>query len=252
MPASPGTQRRHEERLSPAARHPGIAYTRFLRRLARRSRPRSYLEIGTWKGNSLAAFDCDAICVDPEMKVRPEALDRDRTFIYQMTSDRYFEENDPLSVFPHGIDIAFLDGMHRFEYLLRDFMNTERCCHPQSMVLMHDCFPWAGIPTDRAEPRTPGLAWAGDVWKLVPILAEYREDLTLHMLDCPPTGLLLIQGLKPGSRTLQREYETIVQRYEPLTLAAFGIERLWSAVEPVSTRQLFEGREAWFSYFRRF
>jgi hypothetical protein len=185
------------------------------------------------------------------MQPRARALDRDRTFCYRMTSDRYFDENDPLSVFPDGIDIAFLDGMHHFEYLLRDFINTERCCHPRSMVLMHDCFPRAGISTDRVAPPAPE-PWAGDVWKLVPILAEYREDLTLHMLDCPPTGLLLIQGPQPGSPSLNREYETIVQRYELLTLAEFGIERLWSAVEPISTREVVEDRAAWSSYFTTF
>ena len=43
--------------------------------------------------------------------------------------------------FPKGPDIAFLDGMHRAEYLLRDFMNTERFSHERTLILLHDCLP---------------------------------------------------------------------------------------------------------------
>jgi hypothetical protein len=105
----------------------GVSYLEFLRLLATRLSPRSYLEIGTRTGASLAQVKCDAICVDPrfEFGSRP-AMGRKRTFLYQMTSDEFFAKNDPRAVFPRGIDLAFLDGLHRFEYLIRDFVGTER------------------------------------------------------------------------------------------------------------------------------
>ena len=222
--------------------HTGLQYLVFLKRFAQLARPGSYLEIGTRDGSSLAVFDCDAICVDPNMRPKPAALNRPRTFCFQMTSDRFFHETDVRSIFPHGVDVVFLDGMHRYEFLLRDFINAERCCHPRSTIVVHDCFP--------AEPgltgRVPtGSAWAGDVWKLVPILNELREDLVLYRLDCPPTGLLVVQNVDPGSETLQSSYHAAVKRYAPMSLEEYGVERLWSEVELVKSRELVEDEELW-------
>lgn len=223
--------------------HSGLQYLVFLKQLSKLSRPGSYLEIGTRDGSSLAAFDCDAICVDPKMRPKPAALDRRRTFCFQMTSDRFFKETDLSEIFPTGVDVAFLDGMHRFEYVLRDFINTEANCHRRSMILVHDCFPPEANVAGRIFPR--GGAWAGDVWKLVPILKESRGDLTLHMLDCPPTGLLLIQGISPSSESLEREYHSIVERYGSLTLDEYGLDRLWSDTEKLQSRSLVEDEALW-------
>ena len=229
-------------RQGPAFSHKGLQYLAFLKRLAERSQPRSYLEIGTRDGSSLAAFDCDAICVDPRMRPKPGALDRTRTFCFQMTSDRFFHEIDVRSLLPNGVDVAFLDGMHRYEFLLRDFINAERCCHSNSMILVHDCFPAKPNLTGRV---ATGAAWAGDVWKLVPILRELRDDLVLYRLDCPPTGLLVIQNLDPQSEALQRGYHAAVKRYAPVSLREYGVGALWSSVEMLDSRKLADDEEDW-------
>jgi hypothetical protein len=103
-------------------RHVGVNYLEFLEFLSRMLAPTSYFEIGTESGQSAAAFGCDAICVDPRFRLSTDIVQqRTRTLLFQMTSDAFFEKHDTLSFFPSGIDIAFLDGLHRFEYLLRDF-----------------------------------------------------------------------------------------------------------------------------------
>jgi len=207
------------------------------------SEPKSYLEIGTRDGSSLAAFaGCDAICVDPIMRPKPVALDRERTFCFQMTSDRFFAQVDVERLFPGGVDVAFLDGMHRFEYLLRDLINTERLCHEHSAVFVHDCFPARASLTVRV---SQGAAWAGDAWKLVPILRELREDLVLYRLDCPPTGLLMIQNLDRGSTALQHGYHEMVARYAEAEVGEYGIERLWSEVDAVESRALIGDEALW-------
>ena len=66
---------------------------------------------------------------------------KQRAFFFQMTSDAFFADHDLALFFPRGVDLAFIDGMHRFEFLLRDFINTERRCHARSIVLLHDCLP---------------------------------------------------------------------------------------------------------------
>jgi hypothetical protein len=228
---------------TPAGRHRGLQYLRFLKRFAEVSEPESYLEIGTRDGSSLAAFaGCDAICVDPIMRPKPAALDRSRTFCFQMTSDRFFAEVDVRAIFPRGVDVAFLDGMHRFEYLLRDLINTERFCHRRSTVFVHDCFPARESITVRV---SEGAAWAGDAWKLVPILLELRGDLVLRRLDCPPTGLLMIQNLDPGSRALQRGYHAAVAEYASAAVGEYGLERLWAEVDAVDSRALIADEALW-------
>ena len=98
--------------------------------------------------------------------------------------------------------------MHVFEYLLRDFMNTEKHARRNSVVFIHDCMP---LRMDMAARRPiAGRGWAGDVWKIVPVLRKYRPDLKFHLLDCPPTGLVMVTNLDPSSRALEQNYYDII------------------------------------------
>jgi len=224
--------------LSQAAQpHHGLPYLVFLKRLSQIVWPNSYLEIGTRHGSSLAAFPCDAICVDPVMRPATEALNRKRTFCFQMTSDQFFRDHDVFDFFPRGVDIAFLDGMHQYEFLLRDFINTERYCHRRSLIILHDCLPTTAEITTRVPPGGP---WAGDVWKMVPILKEFRNDLRLHAVDCPPTGLLLIQDVDPHSEALLSHYDSIVERFGDVTLDDYTVRRLSSDLEVLESRKLLD------------
>src|SRR5205814_560630 len=63
-------------------------------------------------------------------------------------------------------------------------------------------------------PTTNG--WAGDVWKLLPILQEFRPDLNLNVVAVRPTGLGIVTNLDPSSTTLHDHYDEIVSKYLPL------------------------------------
>jgi len=221
----------------------GMPYLEFLQLLASRLSPRSYLEIGTRAGASLAQVKCDAICVDPQFEFGSGlALGRKRTLLYQMTSDEFFANNDPRAVFPGGIDLAFLDGLHRFEYLLRDFIGTERCCHAGSIVLIHDCLPLnyrmaeRTMRRDDAESPETWDAWTGDVWRLLPIVKKYRPDLRVLLLDCPPTGLVALTNLDPTSDVLVRGYYRIVDEFSAEDLEQIGLDTVWSTYPLVDSR----------------
>ena len=161
-----------------------------------------------------------------------------------MKSDDLSEHEDLKRYFVRGVDLAFLDGLHLFEALLRDFTNTERFCHDRSVILLHDCLPLNERMAERemriveTEDQSTRLHWTGDVWKLLPILRKYRPDLRLLQLDCPPTGLVICTGLDPYSNVLTQNYKAIVEEFSHMPLEEFGIQRLWQHIPAVDSRKL--------------
>jgi hypothetical protein len=137
-----------------------------------------------------------------------------------MRSDDFFGSYDPRAILGRPIDFAFLDGMHLLECLLRDFIHTEGACHHRSVVVLHDCVPldlhmagraW-GDATRRALSVHPDW-WTGDVWKMLPVVRQYRPDLTVEVFNAPPTGLVVIRGLDPSSRVLADHQKQIVEQF---------------------------------------
>jgi len=86
--------------------------------------------------------------------------------------------------------------MHLFECALRDLRNLEHFCSEQSVVLVQDCYPANATIASRMR-RDPRDAWAGDVWKLIICLKEYRPELHVSTIAVAPTGLGAIRGLDP-------------------------------------------------------
>lgn len=126
--------------------------------------------------------------------------------------------------------------MHLFEFLLRDFMNTERCSHRNGTIIMHDCVPANEKMTTRDLDNLPREGWAGDVWKMIPILRRYRPDLTVSVLDCKPTVLVVVSGLNPDDRTLSESYEQIVAEMRDVSIADYGVERFARVMNMTSAR----------------
>jgi len=170
-------------------------------------KPSLYLEIGIRKGNSLRLAQGRAVGIDPEFDIEPELSERCQLF--RETSDTFFD-NHARAILDSSIDFAFIDGMHWFEFALRDFMNIERYAHSATVVAIDDIFPNHPLQASR-ERKTQ--VWTGDVWKLYCCLKAYRPDLTLIALDTAPTGLLLIVGLNPKNRVLWNQYNPIVRRF---------------------------------------
>lgn len=61
--------------------------------------------------------------------------------LFEETNDDFFAAHDLKRLFGRPVDFAFLDGMHEFPFLLRDFINTERNCRAGSIIVLHDCLP---------------------------------------------------------------------------------------------------------------
>ena len=202
----------------------------FLRRIHELARPRNYLEIGVNDGRSLALSRVPSVAIDPAFKVTvPLRLD---VHLAKQTSDDFFARGDPLrhlrsgrnpirnlrrgrSPFAHyrggtTLDLAFIDGMHLFEFALRDFMNVERFARWSSIIVLDDMLP---RNVDEASRAGHPVAWAGDVFKVIPVLRQYRPDLTLVPVDTTPTGMLVVLGADRTNGTLKTHYDEIIEAW---------------------------------------
>jgi hypothetical protein len=202
----------------------GIRYPRVLAAIHEAMLFDCYLEIGCRTGTTVALSQSRTIAVDPFFQVRADVIaNKPALHVMQMTSDDFFDSGF-LARNDMALSFSFLDGMHLFEFLLRDFRNAEANSRPGAVIAMHDCVP-AGVPmTTRDLDNLPPGSWTGDVWKLIPILRKYRPDLTLTVLNAAPTGLVLVGGLDPANRVLFDRYDEIVTEFS-VPITTFGIER---------------------------
>jgi hypothetical protein len=181
----------------------------FLTVVHERYQPRSYLEIGINDGLGLARSATRTIGVDPDFRIEVE-LACDLKLV-KATSDEFFARGDAISWFPECVvDFTFIDGLHIFEFALRDFMNTERLSSPASVVVLDDVLPRS---VSEAARHRHTLLWAGDTYKVTAVLERYRPDLTTVLLDTEPTGLLVVLGLDPRCTVLAEHYDEIVTEY---------------------------------------
>ena len=202
----------------------------LLRHLHRVVEPRNYLEIGVRKGRSLALSRVPSIAVDPDFMITSQI--RCDVQLVRATSDDFFARSDPLHhvrggrnplrnlrrgrpllgplTGPPRLDLAFIDGMHLFEYALRDFMNVERHGDWWSVIVVDDILP--RNVEEAARDRQTG-DWTGDVFKIIAVLRTLRPDLVCLPIDTEPTGTMIILGADPRSRVLARNYDAIVAEH---------------------------------------
>lgn len=228
--ASPDTQTAPGPVAGPGGFVParGMKYHDFLRQLHATLLFDCYFEVGSYEGDSLALSRSSSVAVDPFFRAEKNVLGvKPQLMMFQSSSDEFFA-SDFLKRNGMTIGFGFLDGMHWFEYLLRDLINAERNARASSVIALHDCCPFSHDMTTRDVARIQyGKAWTGDVWKLIPILRQYRPDLSLTVLDCWPTGLVLVTGLDPSNDALSRHYEQIVSEWGQVSLADYGADRLF-------------------------
>lgn len=195
-------------------------YLRFLEEIHAALMPRTYAEIGVQFGASLRLALPGTTCVgiDPGLSIRYRI--EPKTGLFKLTSDDFFAQHDLSEVLGgRPLDLAFIDGQHLFEYALRDFINLERYCDPDSIILIHDCYPLDAESSSRE--RTTKI-WSGDVWKLILCLKELRPDLRVDTVNVSPTGLGIVRQLDPASTVLSDRYGEACSRYVGLDFAAIA------------------------------
>ncbi len=228
--------------------HLGIHYWDLLDQLTAKRRVKRYLEIGVQEGCLMSRINAEhAVGVDPFFNIRFNVAAKKRSIsLFQGTSDEFFGRGDNVKLIGGSPDFVFLDGMHTFEYLLRDFYNTERISSKSTLIAVHDCLPLNDAMIDRDEERSiergkstsfPNY-WTGDVWKFVLALMEYRRDVKIIAADSAPTGMVFVTNLDPESQVLSENYLDICQKYIKLPNDADGLGVLYSSIEIVDVSRI--------------
>ena len=191
---------------------PGESYYHLLFRLHPLLTPATYIEIGVDRGRSLslAGPECKAIGIDPAPVIDVEF--QGTPDIHTVTSDAFFEEQDVLALLGQAyFDLAFIDGLHTFDQALKDFINLTRYAGPQSVILMHDCYP---LDAASCTPDRQTNIWSGDVWKVVCALRHAVPDIDLVTIKTPPTGLGLAKNCDGLYERLHARYDELVDTFK--------------------------------------
>jgi hypothetical protein len=234
----------------------GPPYRSFIWEILGRKNARNYMEIGVRDGGTIVNAACPTIGVDPMFAFRVNPVGKKRALhLFQMTSDEFFRDYDPRAILGGSVDVSFLDGLHQFEYLLRDFINTEKVSGRDSVIFLDDCMPVNIEMTERVHRRENRVDvaraqwWTGDVWKVVSILRQHRPDLRITPVDVQPTGSIVVSNLNPDSTVLYDRYFDILDEYAGLELTQEVFDAYWELNYPVSAGKIIKDFE--FTLFMR-
>ena len=209
----------------------GPHYLSVVELLLRNLDPEWYLEIGAKTGASLRVSRAKSVSVEPAHSLHSLNFgDKPELHVFRETSDAFFAAGR-LEKLGALVDLVLLDGRSRFEALLQDFISAEKTARSEGVIVFGGCLPQSASMASRhpgtGEPEHP----VGDIWKLLPILQNYRPDLQIEVADAAPAGLAIVSGLDPGNGVLSQNYAEIVERFQGVTLPQFGVGRYFGDLD---------------------
>jgi len=180
----------------------------------------NYLEIGTqfgWTPEAVQIPNKTGIDPNPQhsLKFMPPGI---KSLV--MTSDEYFAKKNDLILF----DFIYIDGLHVFQNVYRDFVNSVNCLSENGLILVDDV-----IPVDIHSASTNQLqavaernwqgniskAWQGDVYKLLSLIANEIPFLELKTIIYPSNAQALI-SFKGPKQNLEFDRDLFI-KYDNLT-----------------------------------
>ncbi|SRR5258706_4657068 len=169
---------------------------------------KNYLEIGVFNGRVFfrvkstfkiavdPSFAFDAIRKLGKLFINPYNL---FNRYIEKKSDDFFAQDAPRLFANRQCNLSLIDGMHEYDFALRDVENTLKYLSDDGVIIMHDCNP---VTKDEACTFEEWKAkdfkgqWNGDVWKTIMHLRTFRNDINVFVLDCDQ-GLGVITKQKP-------------------------------------------------------
>jgi hypothetical protein len=199
----------------------------FLKKLFRQKKFKTYLEIGVFKGRVFFSVPAhNKIAVDPEFQFaapkKVKKLFRRVSNLwakfYEKTSDDFFSEDATKLFQKNKIDVCLVDGMHEYDFALRDIENSLKFLQKNGIVLIHDCNPVskeASVSFEDYKNRGFVKDWNGDTWKAIVHLRSLRDDINVFVLDCDQ-GLGVVSYGEPESKLKFTQQEIKALTYEQL------------------------------------
>ena len=181
---------------------------KLIKYILSKKQSKNYLEIGVFSGHTFFKIKTTfKIAVDPEFqfgffrKLTKTIINPYNRFnkYFSKTSDRFFSE-DAASVFEFKkIDVVLIDGMHEYNFALRDVENSLKYLDEDGIIIMHDCNAVTEDTSSSFEEwKSKGMigSWNGDLWKTIMHLRSLRNDINVFVLDCDH-GLGIVTKRKP-------------------------------------------------------
>ena len=179
-----------------------------IEKLMRFKNLKNYLEIGVFNGHIFFRIKSPfKIAVDPEFRfdfmrklgkiiLNPSNLNNK---YFRKTADDFFAQDAATVIGNKKIQISLIDGMHEYEYALRDIENTLKYLSDDGVIVVHDCNALtkeANVSFADWKARNFSGTWNGDVWKTIVHLRSLRPDIDAFVLDTDH-GLGIITKRKP-------------------------------------------------------
>ena len=145
-----------------------------------------------YKFNSYLEIGCDDNQLFSKINI-PEKIGVDPVSggNYKGKSDDFFKQNIK------KFDLIFIDGLHEYNQVRKDIINSLKFLNNNGFILVHDCLPRS--LSAQAVPRYRNI-WNGDVWKAI---VEFRTNPNLEIFTClADEGISIIQ-VKKNSQVLK-------------------------------------------------
>lgn len=154
----------------------------------------SYLEIGC-QGN---------ICFDAIPMMDKIGVDPESGGTHKMYSDDFFKNNQK------KFDVIFIDGLHVYDQVHRDVVNSISALKPGGWIALHDM-----LPHDAVSEHVPNIskgAWYGDVWKVAFELVESTGiEFKVIKIDA---GIGLLRLTSPTAQITDLSHILLEKRFE--------------------------------------
>jgi hypothetical protein len=161
---------------------------RRINSLADKLSAQKYLEIGVDKGQTFTDVTIvERTAVDPHFGFDTASFVNAMTHFHNMTSDQFFSEIDRERLF----DLIFIDGLHQFEQVVRDFSNAILHSCSSSVIILDDTLPndiYSANPnlqdaiSFRRSAGSQDGSWHGDVYKLVFYIHDFWPSLNYRTI----------------------------------------------------------------------
>jgi len=152
---------------------------------------KKYLEIGVAEGRCFDKVQCPVkVGIDPEVN---------GSNVYKMTSDEFFCQNE------REFDIIFIDGLHLWEQVYTDIIDSLTILSKNGTIICHDMNPQR---EERQRREKITECWNGDCWKAWVYLRDVRDDLDMRVYNIDQgCGVIRRGEQKLLTRSYPLEYE---------------------------------------------